>query len=101
MDAVEDTILMNDGRGVFVVIDFKSPDQTNEGLGYWICPDGNQRHAHAAMLEEMKAVAKSVTSAHLTKREARQVLRQRLLPKLNYKLQVTSFSRKQCQQMNS
>ena len=34
VDAVDDIILMNNGRGAFMVIDFKPPDQPNEGLEY-------------------------------------------------------------------
>ena len=36
----KEVIVMGDGKGAFVVIDFKSPDELSEGLGYRICLDG-------------------------------------------------------------
>ena len=62
----------NDGRWErgFTVIDFKSPDVVNEGLGYCICPDGNQGHAHAVIMEDMWELCDRISSAQLSEKEA-------------------------------
>ena len=36
--ATEEVIMMEDGKGAFAAINFNSPDEPNEGLGYRICP---------------------------------------------------------------
>ena len=40
--AVDDTIVLEDGKGSFSVISFKSPHEPNGGLGVKCCPDGKQ-----------------------------------------------------------
>ena len=52
--ATKEVIMMGDGKGVYTVIDFKSLDVPNEGLGYCICPDGNQGHVHEAIMMDMR-----------------------------------------------
>ena len=51
---IKEVIMMGDGKEAYTVIDFKSPEVTNEGLGYRICPDGNQDHAHEVILKQDK-----------------------------------------------
>ena len=69
---------MEDGKGAYATIEFKSPDQPNKGLGYCICPDGNQDHTHNAIMKDMYEFCQKVGTAYLTERETWQVLRQRL-----------------------
>ena len=52
--ATKEVTMMGDGKGAYTVIDFKSPDVANEGLGYCICPDRNQDHAYAATMTDMR-----------------------------------------------
>ena len=92
---------MEDGKGVYVVIDFKSPDEVNEGLGYRICPDGNQERAHEAILTSMRELCGRILSAQLMEKEERYALYQCLIPKLEYKMRLTSLTKKQCQPINT
>ena len=92
---------MEDGHGSYAVIDFLPPDQPNVGLGYRICPDGSQTHHHAAILEAVKQICNKAKGAYLTESEARQLLWQRLVPKITYTLHTSAFSVKQCGQINT
>ena len=87
ISATKEVTMMGGGKGAYTVIDFKSPDVANEGLGYGICPDGNQDHAHAAKMEDMQELCGRISLAQFSEKEARQVLYQRLVPKLEYKMQ--------------
>ena len=80
LHATEETILMADGKGAYATIKFKSPDQPNEGLGYWICPDGNQCHTYKAIMKDIYDLCQKVGAAYLPEQETWQVLRQRLTP---------------------
>ena len=57
---------MGDGKGAYTVTDFKSPDVPNEGLGYCICPDGNQDHAHEAIMKDIRELCGRILSSQLT-----------------------------------
>ena len=92
---------MRDGKGAYATIEFKSPDQPNEGLGYWICPDGNQDHAYNAIMKDMYKFPQKVGTAYLTKQETWQVLRQRLNLKISYKMQLSSLIKQQCGKVNA
>ena len=85
----------------YTIIDIKSPDVANEGLGHRICPDGNQDHAHVAIVEDMRELCGRISSAQLSDKEARQVLYQHLVPKLEYKMQPTSLTKERCKPINT
>ena len=99
--AMNERIMTKDGKGAYAVIDFKSPDEANEGLRYRLCPDGNQDHAHEAILTSMRELCDRISSAQLTEKEVRQALYQRLIPNLEYKMRLTSLTKKQCKLMNT
>ena len=101
LNATEEVITMEDGKGAHAVIDFVAPDEPNEGLGYYLCPDGNQGPTHASILQEMEDLSNRILSARLLEQEARQVLHQRLVPKLSYKLQLSTMTKKQCNNINT
>ena len=60
---MEETILMADGRGTYATIGFKSPDQPNQGLGYWIFPDGNQEPTYNIIMKDMTELCQKVGAA--------------------------------------
>ena len=94
-------IRIRDGKGAVATIDFLPPDQPNVGLGYLLCPDGNQEPQFRMTVEAMQKIGTSVASSSLSESETRQLLRQRLLPKLSYILHTTSFTSKQCARIDS
>ena len=53
LQTMEETILMVDGKGAYETMEFKSPDQPNEGLGHWICLDDNQEYTYNAIMKDM------------------------------------------------
>ena len=81
--------MMEDGKGAYAVIGFIASDEPNKGLGYYLCPDENQGPTHAAIMKE------------LSEKETRQVLHQRLVPKLSYKLQLSTMTKNQCNTINT
>ena len=99
--ATEERIVLEDGNGAISVIDFVAPDKPNEGLGYKMCPDGSMKHQLKAVRESMGSLCGKVASAFLTEKEVRQLLVQRLVPKLSYPLHLTSFTKKESTGINS
>ena len=99
--ATEERIVLEDGNGAISVIDFVAPDEPNEGLGYKMCPDGTMKHQLKAVRESMSSLCGKVATAFLTEKEVRQVLIQRLVPKLSYPLHLTSFTQKESTKINS
>jgi hypothetical protein len=96
ISATKEVIMMGDGKGAYAIIYFKSPDVGNEGLGYRICPDGEQKHALKAIMDDMRELCGRISSAQLSEKEARQILYQRLVPKLEYKMRLSSLMQEYC-----
>jgi hypothetical protein len=94
-------LTMDDGKGASAIIDYLPPNQPNIGLGYRLCPDGSQDHHFQATLEAITALCNKATGAHLTEAEGRQLLSQRLIPKISYALYASSFTETQCGRINS
>ena len=57
---------MANGKGSHTTIELKSPDQPNEGPGYWICPDGNQEHTYNTIMKDMTELCQKVGAAYLS-----------------------------------
>jgi hypothetical protein len=94
-------LIMEDGHGTYSVIEFLPPDQPNVGLGYRICPNGSQSAHFTATRLALETVCRMGMGAHLSEAETRQLLRQRLLPKMAYALNASSFTKTQCYKLNS
>ncbi|KAL3762232.1 hypothetical protein ACHAWU_004770 [Discostella pseudostelligera] len=94
-------LIMEDGKGAYAIIDFLPPDHPNVGLGFRICPDGNTSHHFTATKTAIERLCWGASGTHLTESEMRQLLHQRLLPKLKYALHATSFTTKECNTINT
>ena len=90
--ATEEVLVLEDKKGVTSIINFRGPGEPNEGLGFRFCPDGSQDHHFEFVRKKMVEACDAVASAYLTESEARQVLQQRLIPKLSYPLHLSSFT---------
>ena len=71
ISATKEATMMGDGKGAYAVIDFKSPDVANEGLGYHMCPTGNQDHVQAAIMEDMWELCGRISLAQLAEKKSR------------------------------
>ncbi len=71
------------------------------GLGYRICPNGSQTPHFSATLDSLRKIFQIGVTAHLTEAETRQLLWQRLLPKMVYALHASSVTRSQCNKLNT
>ena len=58
----KEVIMMEDGKGTFAVINFKSSDEPYEGLGYQIFPDGKQCHTYKASMEDVRRLCDRISS---------------------------------------
>ncbi|EED89738.1 predicted protein [Thalassiosira pseudonana CCMP1335] len=94
--STDQRIVLKDNKGGMAVIDFLGPDQPNVGLGYRLCPDGNQTHQLKFVKDAMKEICGALVSAHITQKEALQAMYQRLLPKLDYALHLSHLSERAC-----
>ena len=95
------TLTLHNTHGTPTVIRFLLPHEPNVGLGFLICPDGNQSPQFFNLLKDVNTVCARISCSYLTESETRQALHQRLLPKLRYVLHLTSFSSKQCDTINT
>ena len=98
---IDEELILHDGKGAYTRIEYLGPDEPNVGLGFHICPSGNQIPHYEATLKKIKDLCRAVAAAYLTAGEANQLIRQRLKPKLSYALHGTSFTEKQCGKINS
>ena len=96
-----ETVVLNDSKGARSTITYLPPTEPNVGLGFHLCPSGNQLPHYMSTLESIQALCRSSMTAHLTEAETLQLLTQRLLPKLKYRLHGTSFSPTQCNKLTS
>ena len=93
--STEDVLVLKDNKGGAAVIEFLPPDQPNKGLGYYLCPDGNQEHQYKYVYDAIVDICEKITGAQLSEKETRQALLQRLLPKLDYGLYASYFNKRQ------
>lgn len=100
-ELADESLILHNGKGAHTVITYVPPDEPNVGLGFHICPDGNQIPHFKATLTSIQRLCRVLASVHLTELEARQLLYQRLVPKASYALHDTSFSQAQCAQINT
>ena len=96
VSSTDELLILKDNKGGHAVIEYLPPDQPNKGLGYLLCPDGNQTHQYEAIYKAIKDLCSRISGAQLSVRETRQALLQRLLPKLDYALHASFFTDKQC-----
>ena len=96
-----DPLTMRDCHGSATTITFLPPDLPNVGLGFHLCPNGDQRPQFATLLAAINRLCRSVAGANLSENETRTLLQQRLIPKLSYALHGSSFSEQQCHKLNS
>eukprot|EP00956_Cyclotella_meneghiniana_P028517 scaffold66584_cov56-Cyclotella_meneghiniana.AAC.4 len=94
--STEDTLVLKDNKGGAAVIEFLGPDQPNKGLGYLLCPTGNQKHQYNAVYTAIKDLCQRNVGAQLSEKETRQALFQRLYPKLDYGLYASYFTEEEC-----
>ena len=92
---------IKDWTGAPTTITFGPSDEPNVGLGFHLCPNGNQHHQFEHTHDAIHKLCKTVATANLTEQEALQAVTQRLVPKLHYPLHLTSFTRKQTDKINS
>lgn len=97
----EHPIVIHDGRGATSTIDYLPPKEPNIGLGFRLCPNANQEPHFQNVLLGIRKICAGVGPAHLTEHEIRQLLTQRLIPKLTYALHLSSFSPSQCGQIDT
>lgn len=104
MDMVTQTdqsVVIQDGKGAASTIDFLPPKEPNVGLGYRLCPNADQDPHYQSVILGIRKMCAGLGSAHLTEHEIRQLLTQRLIPKLTYALHLSSFSPSQCGQIDT
>ena len=95
------TLTLRNTHGTPTVIRYLPPHEPNVGLGFLICPDGNQSPQFTTLLKDVKNVCARINCSYLTESETRLALHQRLVPKLRYVLHLTSLSSKQCDAINN
>eukprot|EP01082_Thalassiosira_pseudonana_P005722 g5250.t1 g5250 contig2:87008-89119(+) len=67
--STDQRIVLKDNKGGMAVIDFLGPDQPNVGLGYRLCPDGNQIHQLKFVKDAMKEICEHWCQRTLPKKK--------------------------------
>ena len=104
MDMVTDpntVLLLRNTNNTPTIIQYLPPNEPNVGLGFHICPDGNQLPQFLSLKTSIQTLCGRIESSFLNEAETWQALRQRLIPKLTYVLHATSFSTAQCRELNT
>ena len=91
---------LHDVKGATTKIQFKPPNEPNQGLGFNIAPDGNQKHEFNSRIEKIRHMCKAAVSMHLSQREAHTMLNRRLVPQTTYGMRLSQFNEKQCHQLD-
>jgi hypothetical protein len=86
---IEEQLTLHDGKESRAVIQYLGPNEPNVGLGFRLCPTGNQAPHFEATLGKITDLCKAASAAYLTETEAWQLIYQRLEPKLAYALHGT------------
>jgi hypothetical protein len=92
---------INDWTGAPTTIKYGPTVEPNIGLGYHMCPNGDQHHQHEHTYNSIKQLCNNNSAANLTEQEARQALTQHLVPTLHYPLHLSSFTQKQTDKINT
>ena len=95
------TLVMRDYHGSHSTIQYLPPSQPNVGLGFHLCPNGDQGPHYRSVRDALASICRTVSTAHLREHELHLLLRQRLIPKLSYALHGSSFTEQQCDRLNS
>lgn len=99
-DPPSDLILW-DCYGPPSTIPYLPPDQPNVGLGYQICPNGDQMPQYRHVHDAISHLCRSASGTHLTEHEVHILFCQRMIPKLSYALHSSSFMEQQCSCLNT
>jgi hypothetical protein len=99
--AIEHTIIVKDGKGAYTKINVIPSSEGMKGLGYRLSPSANQKRYYEATLKVVQQLCSWTVGAHMAPPEAVQVVRQRLVLKLEYALETTSFDTEQCKKQST
>jgi hypothetical protein len=94
-------LCINDWTGTPTTIKYGPPGEPNIGLGFHLCPNGDQTHQYEHTYKSIQRLCRNVTIANLSEQEALQTVTQRLVPKLHYPLHLTSFTHQQSDKINT
>jgi hypothetical protein len=94
-------LCINDWTGAPTVIKYGPTNKPNIGLGFHLCPNGNQNHQYKHTYKAIEQLCNNAALANLSEQEAHQTVTQRLVPKLHYPLHLSSFTQKQTGKINT
>ena len=93
-------VKLTDSRGAVANVDYVPPNEPNEGLGFLMCPDGNQEPQFERVMSILSEVTDRIARAYLMQDETHQAVYQRVEPKIAYPMALTSFGKDQCRREN-
>jgi hypothetical protein len=94
-------LTIRNSHGTPTILTYLPPTEPNVGLGFHLCPDGTQTPQFQALSAAIHVTCGRISSAFLSESEARQALTQRVIPKQQYVLHLTSFNQEKCDSLNS
>ena len=84
-----------------VTIERKDPHEACKDLGIYLAPDGNMKEQFKASHDRAKRIRVIIASSPITRAEAAVFYHSRVMGWARYYLPITTFSKKQCQQIQS
>jgi ribonuclease HI len=94
------SMVLHDSKGAGTKIKFIPANEPNPGLGFHICPDGNQDHEFSARKEKTSHICKAAQSIFLDQLTTKTLLYSRLVPQAAYVMRLSQFTEKQCHQLD-
>ncbi|KAL7551610.1 hypothetical protein ACHAWF_018082 [Thalassiosira exigua] len=101
VDEIDHRLVIEDGKGATAEIEYKRPNEPNEGLGVMLCPNGSQDPQFKDILSKSKKVCSASASSFMTEAEAHHAMKGRLAPKLSYPMTISNLTKRQCKTLNT
>ena len=93
-------MILRDINGAGTCIKQLPPDKPNKGLGFHQALDGNMKYEFEERMNKVRHMCKAVSSLQPNQLDANTMLNGRLTPQTAYGMRLTSFTEKQCHQMD-
>ena len=94
-------IRLDDGKGAMTAIRQVDSSKPKKGLGCLQAIDANQEEEFETRLTKCRKLASSVSRARLNLHEVHHLMHPRIMPATIYPMTVTTFTAKQCKQLNT
>lgn len=95
------TVTLDNGFGVKTEVTQKKSLQTNKGLGCRQAPTNQQTEEHKHRQDQCQEIADKISTRRINLKYMHNMFHTRIIPKTAYSMATTSFTTKECAQLNT